>query len=263
MRRHLDAKLLHALVDDRVPDRRAAAQQPVADGDQIEHIRRDPRRHPFRRQRQLPIRLLRTSIRQRLVCRGSRRPVNRTSRAHPPARPPRSSTESPAPPPPRSAHGSFVAPATTRNASTTIVHCNSSHSPPLALSICTSNFRIPNTRALKFTINFPVETFQSSTPSPCTSATTTPCRHHQLRHINPRLLHGQRQRMRHQHPRLLHAHRHPVRRAHHRLQPLHPQRQRERPRIKLIRRQRPRPARSTAATRSSVLASPTHLPPPP
>ena len=57
-RRHLDAEFLHALVEQPIPDRRAAAQQTVANGHQIEHLRRDARRKTLGREHQFPISLL-------------------------------------------------------------------------------------------------------------------------------------------------------------------------------------------------------------
>src|SRR6266550_2834939 len=64
---------------------------------------------------------------------------------------------------------SFVAPVT-RNGATTI----GSGKFLSACSSCTVKSRWPSTRAEKFTRSLPSLTFQSSTPSPRTSATTSP-----------------------------------------------------------------------------------------
>ena len=66
MRRHRDAELLHALVEDAVADRRAAPDHAVADGDEVEDLGHHARRELLRRQGQLPVRLL-ARERQQLV----------------------------------------------------------------------------------------------------------------------------------------------------------------------------------------------------
>ena len=58
MRGQRDAKLLHALVEDAVTNRRAPAHQSVADGDEVEHFGNDARGKFFRGERELPILLV-------------------------------------------------------------------------------------------------------------------------------------------------------------------------------------------------------------
>ena len=65
-RRQLHLELLHALVDDDVTNRRAAADQTVADGHQIENVGNDAGREFFGREFQRPIRLVR-NVSERLV----------------------------------------------------------------------------------------------------------------------------------------------------------------------------------------------------
>ena len=54
MRRKLHAKLLHSLIDDAVAHDRAAADQPIANGDQVKNVRDDARRQTFGRESERP-----------------------------------------------------------------------------------------------------------------------------------------------------------------------------------------------------------------
>ena len=56
VRRNFHAKLLHALIDQTVTNRRAAADQSIADGDEIKNLRDDARGKPLRAQGKFPIR---------------------------------------------------------------------------------------------------------------------------------------------------------------------------------------------------------------
>ena len=59
MGRNLHAKLLHALIDDAISNGCASTDEAVADGREVEDFGNDARGHPFRRQLQGPIRLIR------------------------------------------------------------------------------------------------------------------------------------------------------------------------------------------------------------